>query len=82
MAGAEINPVKGISRPKFSNDRQRFLSASDADRLLEAAARSDNPLLRAIIQLLLLLGLRKGELLSAEWRQIDLERKAWFIPDS
>jgi integrase len=82
MPGAEINPVKGISRPKFCNARQRFLSATEADRLLVAAAGSENSQLRAIIQLLLLLGARKGELLSAEWRHVDLERKAWFIPDS
>jgi integrase len=53
-----------------------------ADRLLVAASGSANPQLRAIIQLLLLLGARKGELLSAEWRHVDLERKTWFIPDS
>lgn len=39
-----------------------------ANRLLVAATGSVNPQLRAIIQLLLLLGARKGELLSAEWR--------------
>ena len=82
MSGAEINPVKGISRPKFSNARQRFLSATEADRLLVAAAGSENSQLRAIIQLLLLLGARKSELLNAEWRHVDLDRKAWFIPDS
>ncbi len=82
LPGAERNPVKGISRPRFNNARERFLSAAEADRLLEAAAQSTNPQLLAIIHLLMLTGARKSELLNADWRNLDLERKAWFIPDS
>lgn len=82
VPGAEINPVRGIPRPKFNNARERFLTAEEAERLLKAAERSYNPQLKAIVQLLLLTGARKMELLKAEWRHVDLERKAWLIPDS
>lgn len=82
LPGAQRNPVRGIARPRFTNARERFLSAGEADRLLAAAAQSANPQLRAIVQLLMLTGARKSELLTAEWRNVDLERKAWFIPDS
>jgi integrase len=32
--------------------------------------------------LLLLTGARRNELLHAKWEHVDLERKAWHIPDS
>lgn len=82
IPGADINPVRGVPRFKFSNARERFLSAKEADCLLAACALSSNPLLLPIVQLLLLTGARKSELLNAEWKNVDLERKAWFIPDS
>ena len=82
LPGAEVNPVRGISRFKFSNARQRFLTAAEAKRLLHHADASRNPRLGAIVRLLLLTGARKSELLVAEWRHIDLERRAWLIPDS
>lgn len=82
MPGSDRNPVRGISRPRFNNARERFLSAGEAARLLEAAAQSANLQLRAIVQLLMLTGARKSELLTAEWSNVVLARKAWFIPDS
>ncbi|OBX19248.1 hypothetical protein A9995_09020 [Erythrobacter sp. QSSC1-22B] len=82
LVGGDINPVRGVPRFKFSNARERFLSGQEAERLLQAAETSFNPQLKPIIQLLLLTGARKSELLKAEWRNVDLARKAWFIPDS
>ncbi|MGN6497836.1 MAG: tyrosine-type recombinase/integrase [Tsuneonella sp.] len=82
LPGAEINPVRGIPRFKFDNARQRFLTAKEAERLLYEADRSRNKRLGALVRLLLLTGARKTELLTAEWKHVDLERRAWFIPDS
>lgn len=82
IPGGEHNPVRGSPRRKFNNARDRYLTADEAQRVLEAAGKSRNRQLRAIIQLLLLTGARKSELLHAEWRHIDLERKAWLIPMS
>lgn len=80
LPGAEINPVRNVPRRRFSNARERFLSAKDAERLFTALDASDNPQLKSIVALLLLTGARKTELLTAEWRHIDLDRRAWFIP--
>lgn len=82
IPGSEVNPVRSVPRLRFSNSRERYLSAKEADRLLEACAQSSNSLLLPIVQLLLLTGARKSELLKAEWSNVDLERKTWFIPDS
>lgn len=82
LPGSDINPVRGIPRPRFSNARERFLSSAEAARLLKATEASVNPQLRAIVGLLLLTGARKRELLDAQWHHIDLDRKVWFIPTS
>lgn len=82
LAGAEINPVHGISRPRYNNKRERFLTATEAKKLIAAAAKSSNPQLRAVVQLLLLTGARKNELLKARWSDVNLEQKVWHIPDS
>lgn len=79
---AKSNPVRGIPRPKFSNQRSRYLSPAEAQRLLRAVERSANPSLAAIVHLLLLTGARKNELLRARWEHVDLRTRDWLIPDS
>lgn len=80
--GVKLNPVRGIQRPKIENARDRFLSSAEAARLLKAADASLNPQLGSIVRLLLLTGARKRELLEARWEDVDIERRAWFIPTS
>lgn len=82
VPGCESNPVREVRLPKFDNRRQRFLTAEEANRLLEAAGRSSNAQLRPIVHLLMLLGPRLSELLRAEWSDFDLERRSWHIPTS
>ena len=75
VADCTHNPTRGIQRPKFDNKRERFLTSDEAGRLLEAVGGSLNPQLRSIIGLLLLTGVRVSELLQAEWRHVDLDRR-------
>ena len=82
IAGSDTNPTRGIQRTKFDNRRERFLSPDEAGRLLKAAGESVNPQLRPIVGLLLLTGARVSELLHAEWKHIDLDRRSWLIPVS
>ena len=82
LPGAEINPVRAVPRRAFNNARERFLSPAEAERLRSAVAQSLNPQLSNIVGLLLLTGARVSELLRAEWRHVDLERRAWLIPTS
>ena len=80
IPGAETNPVRNVPRRRFSNARQRYLTAAEAERLFAALDRSDNPQLKSIVGLLLYTGARKSELLNATWADVDLERRAWYIP--
>ena len=80
IPGADKNPVRGVRGPKFDNARQRFLSIEESNRLLHAAGQSQNVQLRPLIALLLLTGARLGELVKAQWKDVDLERRSWLIP--
>jgi integrase len=82
IAGGQINPVKGVARRRYNNARQRYLSADQAKRLHAAVKASSNAQLRFIVGLLLLTGARKSELLFAKWEHVEVERKAWYIPDT
>lgn len=82
VPGVTRNPTQGIRRPPLNNARERYLNPAEAKRLQLAVAKSRNAQLPYIVGLLLLTGARVSELLRAEWRHIDLERKAWLIPTS
>ena len=74
--------MRGVKLPPANNARERFLTAEEAARLIEAAKASKNRQLAAIISLLLLCGMRVSELLSARWENVDLERRSLFVPTS
>jgi integrase len=80
IPGAENNPVRGLERPKFDNRRSRYLSTEEAARLFKVLDHSLNPQLKHVVALLLLTGARVSELLHAEWRHVNVERRAWLIP--
>lgn len=82
LPGVLKNPVRSVKKPRFDNQRDRFLNRAEVERLLKAAGASANPLLQPIVHLLLLTGARVSELLHAEWRHVDLERRKWLIPMS
>jgi integrase len=64
----EVSPFKRGSRLMFreKNDRLRFLTHEEADRLLTHCL----PHLRPIVETALMTGMRKEELLSLKWEQI------------
>lgn len=82
VPGVIRNPVTGIKRPPINNARERFLNPAEVKRLQQAVANSRNTQLKYIIGLLLLTGARVSELLNAEWRHLDLDRRFWLIPTS
>ncbi|NYT40775.1 tyrosine-type recombinase/integrase [Sphingomonas sp. R-74633] len=82
LPGVTRNPVKGIPRKPINNARDRSLTADEAKRLLAACEASVNPQLKIIVPLLLYTGARLSELLHAEWKNVDLDRRQWLIPMS
>ncbi len=82
IPGCERNPCRGVRLPPLNNSRQLYLDADQAGRLLAAAAETRNPQLPAILELLLLTGMRVSELLSSRWQDFDVERRTLFVPTS
>lgn len=82
LPGGERSPLAAVARPRFENKREMFVNREEAARLLDACAESGNTMLRPIVHLLLLTGARRGELLTARWEYVDIERRHWRIPDS
>lgn len=69
------NPVgKGLI-PKVSNTRLRFLSQAESQALIQAC----NKRLRPIVITALSTGMRRGEILSLTWKQVDLEHGFIFL---
>jgi integrase len=76
-----LNPTRGISRFKELK-RDRWVTPQELPKLAEAIAKEESIYVRAAIWLFLLTGLRKNELLSARWEQVDFHRRELCIPEN
>jgi integrase len=75
------NPVKGIERnPEAA--RHRYLEGDELERLLAAVAAHPNRQTAHVIELLLLTGARRSEVLTMRWGQLDLGDGVWTKPAS
>lgn len=69
-----INPARGIKRfPEQKRDR--WINPEELPRLAQAIDLEPNIYVRMALWLYLLTGVRKGELLSAKWTDIDWNRE-------
>jgi integrase len=73
------NPVKGIDR-YHEEQRQRWLSDDELRRLLGVLAGHPNQRAANSVRFQLLTGARIGEVLSARWSDMDLDRGIWIKP--
>ncbi|KGV45210.1 phage integrase family protein [Burkholderia pseudomallei MSHR4012] len=68
------NPLDGVKWPPKGQHRERRLRGDEEARLLEAAGQSKTPALKLCIILAIETGMRSGEMVKLDWRQIDLAR--------
>ncbi|MGO9607825.1 MAG: tyrosine-type recombinase/integrase [Candidatus Binataceae bacterium] len=73
------NPCKGIKR--YPEEKRETWLQTDAIARLDAAldAHGDRTVANAI-RLILLTGARRGEVLKAQWSELDLQRAVWTKP--
>lgn len=74
------NPLTLIRFPKNNPPRERRLNKGEYEKLRVASAETKVWWLMPIIDVAVLSSMRRGEILSLEWRNIDFERKRAFLP--
>lgn len=75
------NPTKGVER--FSErKRKRFVTKHEMPALAKAIDAQKNVYVRAALWLYLLTGLRRSELLNAQWQDIDWHRGILRLPET
>ena len=74
------NPVRRVKKPTVRNARDRRLESAEEVRLLNAAANSQNPMVKQLIIVALETAMRLGEILSLEWDNIRFEQREAFLP--
>jgi len=75
------NPAKAFSLYR-EEKRERFLSPEELKCVNDALAKEPNIYWRSYFPLMLLLGMRRQELLSARWADVDLMENVLRIPDT
>ncbi|HOX59634.1 MAG TPA: site-specific integrase [Verrucomicrobiota bacterium] len=80
--GQDIPNPAARRKPSEPPGRVRWLTPEDAARLLAVAnANSRAPWLADFIELALMTGMRKGELLGLEWSRVDLRQRLIYFTD-
>ena len=74
----EKNTVRAVKKFKEDNARERILTADEARRLIENSSDS----IRPVLIIALNTGMRRNEILSLKWPNVDLLRGYIFIEDS
>jgi integrase len=75
----DASPMASLKPPSAEAHRDRVLSDDELRALWVAADEIGYPFGRAV-QLMILTGQRRSEVLEAEWREVDLEQGLWSIP--
>lgn len=88
------NPIPDVKRPEKSRARDRRFSSIEEQYLLDALCEGErkadgtfgkgarNPWLAPLVRLALETAMRRGELLALQWENVDLKRRAAFLPDT
>jgi integrase len=76
------NPAKLVRRPKVSRGRDRRLLPDEEARLFVSCGNSNARMLLPIVRFAIETAMRLGEILSLEWRNIDLAQRIATLLDT
>lgn len=76
------NPMDLVDLPSPSKSRERRLQGDEEERLLLGCEQARSRWLKPAIILLLETGMRRGELLKLEWKDIDLTKRTASLRDT
>ncbi|MBI06746.1 MAG: integrase [Rhodospirillaceae bacterium] len=76
------NPVSDIRKPSLPKGRDRRLEGDEEQRLLDACIRSTNHRLFPLVCFAIETGMRRGEMLSLEWKDVHLNQGWVHLSDT
>ena len=76
------NVAADVSKPVEPKGRDRRLELGEKQILLEAVNQSRNIWLATLVELAIETGMRRGELLSIEWSDVDLDRRTIHLENT
>ncbi|RUX52120.1 site-specific integrase [Mesorhizobium sp. M4A.F.Ca.ET.050.02.1.1] len=74
------NPFEGVKLPSVQNARDRRLEHHEQNALGQALKGSRAWYLAPMLELAVETGMRRGELLSLEWKHVDLDARTAILP--
>jgi integrase len=74
----ESNPCRRVKKLREDNERKRYLTFEEEERLM-AALTGRRAHLKPLVVLAIHTGMRKGELLSLKWSNVDFQRGAIHV---
>lgn len=78
----EFNPARRVAHEREAPGRVRFLSEDERTRLLEACKNSRSPNLYPLVVMTLSTGMRRGEVTSLIWSQVDVNQGIIILHDT
>lgn len=67
------NPCQPVTKPRGSRSRERRLQDEELPLLLTALSQCRNPLIKSVFQFAVFTGMRRSEVLSLTWSNVDFE---------
>ncbi len=80
--GLVENPVSEVRRPKVQDNRIMRFQDGEEKALMEALEACKNPWVKPAVILALETAMRRGELLSLRWENINLNERTAHLPDT
>ena len=73
----DANPCQGVERFALDNERVRYLTENEEQRLFKAMG--DNTQLKDIVTVALHTGMRRGEIFNLKWFDLDFDRGVMHV---
>jgi integrase len=76
------NPMEAVRKPQSAKPRTRRLSKEDAEKLAVGLLKTRNRLLGDVVRFAIATGMRRGEILSLRWANVDLQARTAHLPET
>ncbi|MGA9751153.1 MAG: site-specific integrase [Acidobacteriota bacterium] len=76
------NPMESVRKPQSAKPRTRRLTTEDAEKLASGLLKTRSRLLADVVRFAIATGMRRGEILSLRWPNVDLQARTAHLPQT